>query len=130
MGVSLLPIVVLVECDPLVRYGYSILIGDWGYEVLACASTAEAAESAAGRQISALVLGHDHAMMTDGLALAAGLARSLGAVPVAIIAGRLQRAVLDCAARYDFAILSETEEPDRLQLWLSGNLTQPAEIRR
>jgi CheY-like chemotaxis protein len=130
MGVLVLPVVVLVECDPLVRYGYSILIGDWGYEVLACASTVEAAESAAGRQVCALVLGHDHAVMTDGLTLAANLARSLGAVPVAIIAGRLQRAVLDCAARYEFAILSETDEPEHLEAWLSVSLTRPAAIGR
>jgi CheY-like chemotaxis protein len=130
MDVSLPPVVVLVECDPLVRYGYSILIGDWGYEVLACGSTAEAAEAAAGRRIGALVLGHDLAVMADGLARAAGLASSLGAVPVAIIAGRLPRAVLDCAARYNFAILSEADEPDRLEIWLAGSLTRMADIKR
>lgn len=130
MGVSTLPVVVLVECDPLVRYGYSILIGDWGYEVLACGSTTEAADAASGRRVGALVLGHDIAVMTDGLARAASLARLLGAVPVAIIAGRLQRAVLDCAARFDFAILSETDEPDRLQGWLRSSLAGPAEAGR
>jgi len=31
MGLSSLPVVVLVESDPLVRYGYSVLVGDWGY---------------------------------------------------------------------------------------------------
>ena len=119
--------VVLVECDPLVRYGYRILIGDWGYEVLACGSTAEAAAAASGRRVDALVLGYDVATMSDGLDSAATLARALGAVPVAIIAGRLQRAVLDSATRFDFAILSEADELNQLQGWLRGSLTRPAE---
>jgi len=130
MGLSSLPVVVLVESDPLVRYGYSVLVGDWGYEVIARASTGEAAEAVAsmGRSVGALVLGHDVAMAEDGLSSAAALVRYLGGVPVAIIAGRLQRDVLDRATRLHFIVLSEAAEPDQLQEWLRASLTAPIAI--
>src|SRR5271170_6756194 len=128
MSVSSPPVVVLVECDPLVRYGYSVLVGDWGHEVVACGSIAEAAQAAAGSHVGALVLGHDVAMVQDGLGRAAALARDLGTVPVALIAGRLQREVLEQAARLNFTLLSAADEPDRLQSWLQNSLTKPAEL--
>jgi len=127
MSVSSPAVVVLVECDPLVRYGYTVLVGDWGHEVVACGSTAEASAAASGRRIGALVLGHDIALMQNGLAAAAALAQGFGAVPVALIAGRLQREVLDSAVRLNFTLLSEADEPDRLQSWLRESLTKPAE---
>jgi CheY-like chemotaxis protein len=128
MSVASLPVVVLVECDPLVRYGYSVLVGDWGHEVVACGSTAEAAEVATGRRVSALVLGHDIATVQDGLVRAATLAQDLGGVPVALIAGRLQREVLESAGRLNFTLLSEADELDRLEKWLRESLTRPAKI--
>jgi DNA-binding NarL/FixJ family response regulator len=130
MDLSSLPVVVLVECDPLVRYGYSVLIGDWGYAVLARASVAEAADDLAslGGQVGALVLGQDSATAEDGLAGAAALVRDMGGVPAAIIAGRLPREILDRAARLRIAVLSETDEPDRLEDWLRTSLTAAAAI--
>jgi DNA-binding NarL/FixJ family response regulator len=130
MGLSPLPVVVLVESDPLVRYGYSVLVGDWGYEVIAGASTGEAADAVAatGRSVGALVLGHDVAMAEGGLSAAAALARQAGGVPVAIIAGRLQREILERATSLHFIILSEAAEPDLLQEWLRASLTMPVAI--
>lgn len=123
-------VVLLVENDPLVRYGYSVLIGDWGYTVVAYASSGEAAEAVAstGRSFGALVLGHDVVMAEDGLAAAASLARAAGDIPVAIIAGRLHRKVLDLAASLHFTMLPETAEPDRLRDWLRSSLTRHAAI--
>ena len=129
MGLSSFPaVVLLVENDPLVRYGYSVLIGDWGYTVVAYASTGEAAEAVAstGRSIGALVLGHDSVMAENGLAAAALLAQAAGGIPVAIIAGRLQRKVLDRAAVFRFTLLPETAEPERLRDWLRSRLTRLA----
>ena len=131
MGLSSFPaVVLLVENDPLVRYGYSVLIGDWDYTVVAYASTGEAAEAVAstGRSIGALVLGHDTVMAENGLAAAASLAQAAGGIPVAIIAGRLRREVLDQTASLHFTVLAETAEPERLRDWLRSSLTRPAAI--
>ncbi|MEI9987549.1 MAG: hypothetical protein WDN69_33040 [Aliidongia sp.] len=107
-----------------------MLIGDWGYAVVARASVAEAADDldSLGRQVGAVVLGQDSATAEDGLAGAAALVRDLGGVPAAIIAGRLPREILERAARLQIAVLSETDEPDRLEDWLQASLTTGSAI--
>jgi len=116
-------LVVLIEDDPLVRFGQALLLRDWGYRVVAEASleAVKAALEGSPGEIAAIItdfhLGDDE----TGPDAALELAKEAGsAIPTMILSASFGRSSGVAAALHGFEMLAKPVDPERLQGWLAS----------
>lgn len=113
------PRVVLIEGNPLVRFGQELLLNDWGYRVVSgtspeaiCAALGDAPGDVAAI-IADFDLGTDESGIDVARAVAKGARRR---VPTIFMSERLGGAQAELGG---FAYLAKPADPDRLRDWLA-----------
>jgi len=121
-------LVVLIEDDPLARFGLALLLKDWGYSVVAESSleAAKAALDGTTAEIAAIVadfyLGEGKTGVDAALELAK---RAGGAIPTMILSGDFGMSSAGATARHDFEMLAKPVDPERLKGWLASAIKPP-----
>lgn len=124
------PLVMLIEDDPLARYGQSLLLQDWGYRVVAADSRAGAMRAVAGTmaELAAIVadfhVGDTETGAEIARAVAAAARRS---IPTVIMSGSFGRRSGEAAEVNGFEFLVKPVDPDRLRAWLASVTGGPRE---
>lgn len=115
------PRVVLIEDDPLVRFGQEILLRDWGFRV-AVGATREAIFAAlkeAPNDVAAIItdfnLGGPETGATVALSIAASAGRS---IPTMVMSASFGRRSAAAARANGFAFLAKPVDPNQLHDWL------------
>jgi two-component system, sensor histidine kinase len=122
-------LVVLIEDDPLVRFGQSMLLKDWGYEVIADASLSavKAALKGARSEIAAIITDYHLGDAVTGPDAALALAKDVGTpIPTLILSASLGRSSGKAAALHGFDMLEKPVDPERLQGWLASAIQRIA----
>jgi two-component system, sensor histidine kinase len=116
-------LVVLIEDDPLVRLGQSMLLKDWGYEVVADASLSavKAALKGATAEIAAIITDYHLGDSGTGPDAALALAKDVGtSIPTLVLSASLGRSSGQAAALHGFDMLEKPVDPERLRGWLAA----------
>lgn len=115
------PRVVLIEDDPLVRFGQEMLLKDWGYRVVAGTSRADISRGLGDSpdDVAAIIadfnLGEGESGADVARAIADGARR---AIPTIVISASLGRRSGAAAAQHGFAFLTKPVDPETLRDWL------------
>lgn len=118
-----IPLVVLIEDDPLVRLGQEMLLRDWGYRVVLGASGEEirAALSDAPGTVAAIVTDFSVDGAESGAQVALAIAAAAGrAIPTAVMSGSLGRASGATAQEHGFTFFAKPVDPEQLRGWLAA----------
>src|SRR5260370_13334776 len=110
-------LVVLIEDDPLVRFGQAMLLKDWGYRVVAEASleAVKAALEGSPGEIAAIITDFHLGEAQTGPDAALELAKETGgSIPTMILSASFGRSSGTAAALPSSAILSKPLHPTRL----------------
>jgi CheY-like chemotaxis protein len=122
------PCVVLLEDDPLVRFGQEVLLRDWGYRVVADKSRAGVLQALEENdvEVSAIIADFNLGDGETGVEIARDLAVSASRpIPTVIMSASHGRRSSVAARRYGFTFLPKPINPDDLQAWLT-EATAPA----
>lgn len=116
------PQIVLIEDDPLVRFGQEVLLRDWGYRVIAGESSdsIEAALHDAPDDIAAIIADYNVNGRVNGADIARTLAqRARRVIPTLLMSASLGRHSGTTAQDYGFAFLAKPVNPEELRAWLA-----------
>lgn len=123
------PCVVLLEDDPLARFGQEVLLRDWGYRVVSDTSRAGVLQ-ALGQddvEVAAIIADFNLGDGETGVEIARDLAASASrTIPTVIISASNGRRSSAAARRYGFTFLPKPINPDDLQAWLTEATTPGA----
>lgn len=122
-------LVVLIEDDPLVRFGQTMLLKDWGYEVVADASLSavKAALKGATGEIAAIITDYHLGDGGTGPDAALALAEDVGtSIPTLVLSASLGRSSGKAAALHGFDMLEKPVDAERLQGWLAAAIRRAA----
>jgi two-component system, sensor histidine kinase len=122
-------LVVLIEDDPMVRLGQTMLLKDWGYEVVADASLSavKAALKGATGEIAAIITDYHLGDSGTGPDAALALAKDVGtSIPTLVLSASLGRSSGKAAALHGFDMLEKPVDPERLQGWLASAIKRAA----
>jgi len=122
-------LVVLIEDDPLVRFGQALLLRDWGYRVVAEASleAVKAALEGSPGEIAAIITDFHLGETQTGPDAALELAKETGgSIPTMILSASFGRSSGTAAALHGFEMLAKPVDPERLQGWLASAIKRRA----
>ena len=125
---SMAPCVVLLEDDPLARFGQEILLRDWGYNVVA--DTSRAGVLDALRQgdvaVAAIIADFNLGRGESGVDIARDIAASASKpIPTVIMSASHGRRSSAAARQYGFTFLPKPIDPDDLRAWLTEATALP-----
>jgi DNA-binding NtrC family response regulator len=121
------PLVVLIEDDPLVRLGQEMLLRDWGYRVVLGASGEEirAALRDAPGTVAAIMTDFSVDGAETGAELALAIAAAAGRpIPTAVMSGSLGRNSGEVAEEHGFTFFAKPVDPEQLRAWLVAVVAQ------
>jgi two-component system, sensor histidine kinase len=122
------PLVVLIEDDPLVRLGQEMLLRDWGYRVVLGASGEEvrAALRDAPGSVAAIVTDFSVDGAESGAEVALAIAAAAGRpIPTAVMSGSLGRTSGAAAQEHGFTFFAKPVDPEQLRGWLAAAVVGP-----
>ena len=117
------PRVILLEDDPLVRFGQEVLLRDWGYRVIAACSREAvlAAIQDAPDDIAAIVADFHLGGDDNGAAIAQAIAAAVHRpIPTIIMSASLGQRQESTARDHGFECFSKPVDPEQLRSWLSA----------
>jgi CheY-like chemotaxis protein len=123
------PLVVLIEDDPLVRLGQEMLLRDWGYRVILAASGEEirAALRDADTSVAAILTDFSVGGAETGAEVALAIAATAGRpIPTAVMSGSLGRSSGETAHEHGFTFFAKPVDPEQLRAWLAAAIAAPA----
>lgn len=116
------PCVVLLEDDPLARFGQEVLLRDWGFHVVADNTRAGLLKSLgeADVQVAAIIADYNLGGEDTGVDIARHLAESSSRpIPTVIMSASHGRSSSAAARKFGFTFLPKPIDPEDLHAWLT-----------
>jgi len=123
------PIIAAIDDDRVGRFALTLLLQDWGYEVVEgdSGSTVLAALGDRHARLAAIVTDFHLSEVENGVGVALAVARKLGrTLPTLVITGSFGRKAEDVARPHGFRVLSKPIEPELLRQIVSAMVAQAA----
>jgi two-component system, sensor histidine kinase len=128
MNPAVTPCIVLLEDDPLVRFGQEVLLRDWGYRVVAGRSRAGVLDALEQEdvEVAAIIADFNLGNGETGVDVACDIAASASRpIPTVIMSASHGRSSCAAARKHGFTFLAKPINPDDLQAWLTDATALP-----
>ena len=126
MNLPVVPCVVLLEDDPLARFGQEVLLRDWGYRVVANASRAGVMDALRQEdaEVAAIIADFNLGDGETGVEIAHHIAASASRrIPTVIMSASHGRRSCADARAHGFTFLAKPIDPEHLRVWLIKAMT-------